>query len=88
MGLFSGPMSVSVHTPRYRKLCQLLTQARKDRGVSQAALAERLRRPQTFVSKYERGERRLDLIELLDVADTLRIDAHDIVRQVQAVKRR
>ena len=81
-------MSVSVHTPRYRKLCQLLTEARLNRKLSQAALAAKIKRPQTFVSKYERGERRLDIVEFLDVSEILKIDPHDILKQVQSVKRR
>jgi transcriptional regulator with XRE-family HTH domain len=88
LGLFSGPMTASVFSPRYRKLRQLLTEARTELGLSQAALAERLNRPQTFVSKYERGERRLDLVEFLEIADMLKADAHEILRQVQAVGRR
>lgn len=81
-------MTDSVFSPRYRKLRQLLTKARTERGLSQAALADRLGRPQTFVSKYERGERRLDLVEFLEIADMLKADAHEILRQVQAVGRR
>jgi transcriptional regulator with XRE-family HTH domain len=81
-------MTASVFSPRYRRLRQLLTEARLERGLSQLAVAERLGRPQTFVSKYERGERRLDVVEFLEIADTLKADAHDILRQVQAVVRR
>jgi transcriptional regulator with XRE-family HTH domain len=81
-------MTASVFSPRYRKLRQLLIQARTKRGLSQMALAERLGRPQTFVSKYERGERRLDLVEFLEIAETLKADAHDILGHVQAVVRR
>jgi transcriptional regulator with XRE-family HTH domain len=81
-------MTASVFSPRYRKLRQLLTEARTERGFSQSELAGRLGRPQTFVSKYERGERRLDLVEFLEIADMLKADAHEILRQVQAVGRR
>jgi transcriptional regulator with XRE-family HTH domain len=81
-------MTDSVFSPRYRKLRQLLTEARTERGLSQAALADRLSRPQTFVSKYERGERRLDLVEFLEIAEMLKADSHEILRQVQAVSRR
>ena len=81
-------MTASVFSPRYLKLRQLLTEARMQRGLSQMALAERLGRPQTFVSKYERGERRLDVVEFLDIADILKMDSHDILRQVQAIGRR
>ena len=81
-------MTASVFSPRYHKLRQLLAEARIERGLSQATLAERLGRPQTFVSKYERGERRLDVVEFLEISDTLKMDAHDILRQVQAIGRR
>jgi transcriptional regulator with XRE-family HTH domain len=42
--------------------------------MTQAALAARLNRPQSFVSKYERGERRLDVVEFGEVARALGID--------------
>lgn len=66
----------------------MLAAARTQQGLSQAALADRLGRPQTFVSKYERGERRLDIVEFLEITESLRADAHEILRQVQAVGRR
>lgn len=77
-------MTDSVHTSRYKKLCELLIEARKARGLSQDALADTLGRVQTFVSKYERGERRLDVVEFLEVADALGVDAHKVIRQIQA----
>jgi transcriptional regulator with XRE-family HTH domain len=45
-----------------------LIKARKKAGLTQAAVAARLERPQSFVSKYEGGERRLDVVEFLEVA--------------------
>ena len=76
-------MSRSVHTAKYDRLRAILVQARKAQGLSQAALAKKLDRVQTFVSKYERGERRLDIVEFLEVAATLRIDPHKVIRQLQ-----
>lgn len=72
----------SVHTVRYRRFRELLIEARKAQGLSQAALAEKLDRLQTFVSKYERGERRLDVVEFLDVAAALALDANKVLRQI------
>lgn len=46
------------------------------------ALAEELGRVQTFVSKYERGERRLDVVEFLDVASALSVDPYNLLRQL------
>ncbi len=56
------------------KLREQFIQARKSAGITQVGLAERLGRPQSFVSKYERGERRLDVIELCEVCHALGID--------------
>jgi len=78
-------MVQSVHTKRYQSLKQMLSDARKASGLSQTELAERLGRVQTFVSKYERGERRLDIIEFIDVATALNLDAVKVLRKLQAM---
>ncbi len=76
-------MPKSVYSPRYRRFRELLVQARKDAELTQRELADRLKRPQSFVSKYESGERRLDLIEFLDVAAVLNLDVADFLRDLQ-----
>ena len=68
------------HSERYAAAIRLLREARKDAGLTQAALAERLGTRQQFVSKYESGERRLDIIESLDVACELDVDPSDILK--------
>jgi transcriptional regulator with XRE-family HTH domain len=75
----------SVHTPKYRVLLKTLVEARKSKMLSQADLAETLGRVQTFVSKYERGERRLDVIEFIEVANALELDAIKVIRKLMAV---
>jgi transcriptional regulator with XRE-family HTH domain len=77
-------MVESVYTMQYRRFREILIKARKKQDLSQAALAERLGRLQTFVSKYERGERRLDIIEFLEVAAALRLDPHKVLRELRA----
>ncbi|MGH9715631.1 MAG: helix-turn-helix domain-containing protein [Candidatus Acidiferrales bacterium] len=57
-----------------KKLRDLLAEARKAANLTQAELAERLNRPQSFVSKYERGERRLDVVEFGEVARAIGLD--------------
>jgi len=64
----------SVFTKKYDQFRQLLIQARKAAGMTQLELAAKLSRPQSFVSKFERGERRLDVIEFLDIARALGFD--------------
>ena len=68
-------MTKSIFTRRYGRLRLLLVEARRSAGLSQAELAAKLRRPQSFVSKYERGERRVDVIEFLEIVEALELDA-------------
>lgn len=58
----------SVHSSAYQMLLDRLRQARRDAGLTQAQVAEAVGRPQSFVSKSESGERRLDPIELAELA--------------------
>ena len=73
----------SVHTERYQLFREILVDARTNQGLSQAALAGKLGRLQTFVSKYERGERRLDVVEFLDVAAALGLDPQEVLRRLR-----
>lgn len=65
----------SVFTKRYSRFLESIIAARKDADLTQQELANRLDRPQSYVSKYERGERRLDVLEFVDIADALGSDA-------------
>jgi transcriptional regulator with XRE-family HTH domain len=75
----------SIFTDRYRIFREMLIQAREEKDLTQRALSDKLSRPQSFVSKYERGERRLDLIEFLDVADALDIDPLEFIRKLEEI---
>ena len=75
-------MTKSVFTDRYRLFLQLLIQERKDKGITQVQLAEKLQKPQSYVSKYENGERRLDVIEFLDIAGCLGIDPAEFIKKL------
>lgn len=73
-------MPPSRHTIRYKRLQEALKAARKASGQTQAEVGERLGRPQSYVNKYETGERRLDVIEFLDVAEVLGASSADLLR--------
>jgi transcriptional regulator with XRE-family HTH domain len=66
-------MTRSRQSPRYAQLLTLLAEARIDAGLTQQELAARLQRPQSFVSKIESGERRLDVIEFIEVVEALEL---------------
>lgn len=67
-------MAKGIHDSRYRWMIAQLVQARKDQRLAQEEVARRLGKPQQYVSRYEVGERRLDIVEFLDVASALTID--------------
>lgn len=73
----------SIFTSRYQRLKRLLIEARQDAGLTQVDLAAKLDRPQSFVSKYERGERRLDIVEFLEVADALGLDPAEFIEKLK-----
>ena len=75
-------MTRSAFTRKYTRFRRLLADARRAAGLTQAALATKLGRPQSFISKVERGERRLDVIEFLDVARALKVDPAQLLAEV------
>ncbi len=77
-------MTKSVFTDAYRHLLSTLIDARKSRNLTQQVLAARLGKPQSFVSKYESGERRLDVIEYLDVSKAIGIDPIPIISELMS----
>ena len=77
-------MAKGIHDRRYRWVIERLVEQRRERGLSQAAVAALLGKPQQYVSRYETGGRRLDIFEYLDAASALAIDGIDLVRLAAA----
>lgn len=73
---------------RYARLRELLVDVRRKSGLTQVDVAASLRRPQRLVSKVESGERRLDVVELIQYANAIGEDAPEIVREVGRTKDR
>lgn len=72
----------SIRSLAHRALITALRDARKQAGLSQAEVARRLRRPQSFVSAYESGDRKIDVLEFLRIAKAVRIDPCELLRRV------
>lgn len=72
-------MDKSLHTDAHLQLAEILRTARTDAGLTQVELAGRLGRPQSLISDYENGQRRLDLVELRTIAHALDTTLADIV---------
>jgi transcriptional regulator with XRE-family HTH domain len=78
-------MQKSLSSTKHKVLLDLLRQIREEAGFRQLDVAERLLQPQSFVSKYESGERRLDLLELELVCEACKIDLNRFVARYVAL---
>jgi transcriptional regulator with XRE-family HTH domain len=76
-------MPKSVFSLAYEQFRARLVHARTDAGLTQIDVAALLQRPQSYVSKYENGERRLDVIEFLEIAQVLQIDVAATLQDLQ-----
>lgn len=76
-------MEKSIHSEAYSIFLELLRRTREQAGLTQQAVATRLGETQTFVSKCERGERRLDLIELRSWCAALGVDVGKFVHSLE-----
>jgi transcriptional regulator with XRE-family HTH domain len=78
-GFIFAYVTKSIFTKQYELFLSLLISLREEKGLSQRALSKQMKKVQTYVSKYERGERRLDVIEFLDITKALDADPHQII---------
>ncbi|WP_028137593.1 helix-turn-helix domain-containing protein [Bradyrhizobium japonicum] len=74
-------MEKSLKSAEYARFIAILVAARHKAGIRQQALAKKLRKPQSFVAKYEGGERRLDVIEFIVIAEALGADPLKLLRR-------
>jgi transcriptional regulator with XRE-family HTH domain len=81
-------MQKSLKSPEYARLVATLVAVRKAAGVRQQALAKKLGRPQSFIAKYEGGERRIDVVEFIAIARALEADPIKLFRDFVAGKTR
>jgi transcriptional regulator with XRE-family HTH domain len=75
-------MPKGLYSARYQAFRALLVAQRHEAGLTQAALADRLSKPQSFVAKYERGERRVDVVEFIEIAEAIGFNPADAISQL------
>jgi transcriptional regulator with XRE-family HTH domain len=76
----------TVHSSDQAAFCALMIAARKQAGLTQHELARHLKRPQSFVAKYEGGERRIDVIEFVAIVRAIGADPLKLLRDFMAGK--
>ncbi|MER9844920.1 helix-turn-helix domain-containing protein [Mesorhizobium australicum] len=77
-------MPKSLRSPRHQRFLAQLVSLRKAIGLTQEQLADKLGRPQSFVAKYEGAERRLDVIEFLDITAAIDADPCEILSSLRS----
>jgi transcriptional regulator with XRE-family HTH domain len=82
--VFRRRMRKTLHSPEYKRFLTLLTELRTKAGITQQILAEKLGRAQSFVAKYENGERRIDIVEFVTIAHALDADPLKLFREFLA----
>lgn len=76
-------MNRFLHSPKHELLRELLINQRKKEGLTQKNLAEKLNKPQSYVSKYEIGEKNIDVIEFINIAKSLNTDPSILLHDLQ-----
>jgi transcriptional regulator with XRE-family HTH domain len=72
----------ALYERNYATFTNLLKEERGGAGLTQAELAKKLLRPQSYVSKYERGERRIDIVEFLEIAQAVGFDPNEFLKRL------
>jgi transcriptional regulator with XRE-family HTH domain len=75
----------SVHSAGQLAFCELLIEARRKAGLTQHDLARRLQKPQSFVAKYEGGERRVDVVEFVSICRAIATDPVKLLKKLSEV---
>lgn len=76
-------MPNALHAEKYSTFRELLIKQRHAAGLTQAVVAQRLDKPQSFVSKYEKGERRLDVVEFIEIAKVIGFEPMKLIKKIE-----
>jgi transcriptional regulator with XRE-family HTH domain len=76
-------LNKNVYIDQRNRLIKLLRELRVEAGWTQTDLAARVEKDQTFVSKYESGERRLDVLEVREICEAIGITLEEFVKRLE-----
>jgi transcriptional regulator with XRE-family HTH domain len=81
-------MSRTLKSPRHEALRALLVESRKKAGLTQAEVAAKLGRYQSYVATVESGQHRIDVVEFLDFAEAIGFDPRKMIKSLISTKPR
>lgn len=84
--LWRETVSRTLGSPVHQALAGLIRERRKAAGLTLVEVASRLDRPHSFMVNIEKGERRLDVVELLNIAEAMGFDAHKLIDDLIAIR--
>lgn len=73
----------TIYHPTYQVLIAHLIELRKLKGLTQTTLAERLDKPQSYVAKIEGCERKLDILEFVELCQVLEVQASEMIKLIE-----
>ena len=73
-------MVKTIYQERYLRLINTLIQARKNAGLTQAQVAEKLSKPQSYIAKIEGADRKLDVVEFVELCETIHQDPSELIK--------
>ncbi len=79
-------MTKSIFTPRYKYMREVLREAREKAGEKQKDLSKKLGMPTSYIGKCELGERRIDVIEFIEIVKMLGLDPIEIFKKIVEYK--
>ncbi|MGJ4993744.1 helix-turn-helix domain-containing protein [Bradyrhizobium sp. HKCCYLS3077] len=78
-------MSQTLQSPRHEALRAFIVEKRKKAGLTQAEVAAKLGRYQSFIANVESGQRRIDVVELIDIANAIGFDPREAIKRLKSV---
>lgn len=81
-------MAKTLGSPLHEAVTSFLIEARHSAGLTQTQVARRLGRHQSFVANFESGQRRIDVVELFDLADAIGFEPEKLIRRIKSLRKR
>jgi transcriptional regulator with XRE-family HTH domain len=81
-------LSRTLGSPRHRALVELIIQERKARDLTQVQVAKKLRRYQSYVTLFETGQRRIDVVEFMDIAEAIGFDGPAALKRLYKIPKK